>query len=73
MSAPISVYAIAIIAIMALMVFGTIMLAIRRYKTCPSNRILVKYGKVGAGKSALPIHGGATLCGHLSNSILIWT
>ncbi len=55
-----SVYAIAIIAIIALMVFGTLMLAIRRYKTCPSNRILVKYGKVGVGRSALPIHGGAT-------------
>jgi flotillin len=55
-----SVYSVAIIAIIALMVFGTLMLAIARYKTCPSNRILVKYGKVGAGKSALPIHGGAT-------------
>ncbi len=55
-----STYLIMIVAIIGLMVFGTIMLAIRRYKTCPSNRILVKYGKVGAGKSALPIHGGAT-------------
>ena len=55
-----SIYTIAIIAIIALMVFGTLMLAIRRYKTCPSNRILVKYGKVGTGRSALPIHGGAT-------------
>jgi len=55
-----SVYTIAVIAIIALMVFGTLMLAINRYKTCPSNRILVKYGKVGPGKSALPIHGGAT-------------
>ena len=55
-----SVYSIAIIAVIALMVFGTLMIAITRYKTCPSNRILVKYGKVGAGRSALPIHGGAT-------------
>ncbi len=56
----ISVYVIMIVTVIGLMVFGTIMLAIRRYKTCPSNRILVKYGKVGAGRSALPIHGGAT-------------
>lgn len=51
---------VAMIAIIALMVFTTIVLAIRRYKTCPSNKILVKYGRVGKGKSALPIHGGAT-------------
>lgn len=33
---------------------------IRRYKRCPSDRILVVYGKVGGGKSAKCIHGGAT-------------
>jgi flotillin len=32
---------------------------IRRYKRCPSDRILVVYGKVGGGKSAKCIHGGA--------------
>ncbi len=32
---------------------------IRRYKRCPSDRILVVYGKVGGGKSARCIHGGA--------------
>jgi len=32
----------------------------KRYKRCPSNRILVKYGKVGSGTSAMCIHGGAT-------------
>ena len=30
-----------------------------RYKRCPSNRILVVYGKVGAGVSARCLHGGA--------------
>jgi len=55
-----SIYVLMIVSVVALMVFGTIMLAITRYKTCPSNRILVKYGKVGIGRSALPIHGGAT-------------
>ena len=55
-----SIYIIMIVTVIGLMVFGTFMLAIRRYKTCPSNRILVKYGKVGVGRSALPIHGGAT-------------
>ncbi|MDO6515834.1 flotillin family protein [Zobellia uliginosa] len=32
---------------------------IRRYKRCPSDRILVVYGKVGEGSSAKCIHGGA--------------
>ena len=30
-----------------------------RYKRCPSDRILVVYGKTGGGKSAKCIHGGA--------------
>lgn len=29
-----------------------------RYKRCPSDKILVKYGKVGKGQSAQCIHGG---------------
>lgn len=33
---------------------------IRRYKRCPSDRILVIYGKTGGGKSAKCIHGGAS-------------
>ena len=32
----------------------------KRYKRCPSNRILVKFGKVGVGTSSMCIHGGAT-------------
>ncbi len=34
---------------------------VSRYKRCPSDKILVKFGKVGKGQSSLPIHGGATL------------
>ncbi|MFK5957279.1 MAG: SPFH domain-containing protein [Lutibacter sp.] len=33
---------------------------IRRYKRCPSDRILVVYGKTSGGKSAKCIHGGAS-------------
>jgi flotillin len=42
------------------MFVATIVTAMARYKRCPSNKILVKYGRIGGGKSALPIHGGAT-------------
>ncbi len=48
-----------------LLIFGalifvlTLIILIKRYKRCPSDRILVVYGKVGGGKSAKCIHGGA--------------
>ncbi|OIQ29941.1 MAG: flotillin [Bacteroidetes bacterium MedPE-SWsnd-G2] len=42
-----------------LFVFIFITVLIRRYKRCPSDRILVVYGKVGGGQSAKCIHGGA--------------
>ncbi len=31
-----------------------------RYRRCPSDRVLVVFGKVGSGRSARCIHGGAT-------------
>ena len=40
-------------------IFIIIIFIIRRYKRCPSDRILVVYGKVGGGQSAKCIHGGA--------------
>jgi len=42
-----------------LFIFILITVFIRRYKRCPSDRILVVYGKVGGGQSAKCIHGGA--------------
>lgn len=42
-----------------LFLFIIIISFIRRYKRCPSDRILVVYGKVGSGNSAKCIHGGA--------------
>jgi flotillin len=35
-----------------------IMIVASRYKRCPSNRVLVKYGKVGGAKAANCYHGG---------------
>jgi flotillin len=48
-----------IIAISVLFIFIVIVSFLRRYKRCPSDRILVIYGKVGSGESARCIHGGA--------------
>jgi len=40
-------------------IFIVFVTSLRRYKRCPSDRILVVYGKVGGGGSAKCIHGGA--------------
>src|SRR3954464_6534812 len=42
-----------------LVAFGLLMLIVKRYKRCPSNRVLVIYGKTGGGNAARCIHGGA--------------
>ncbi len=42
-----------------LILVGFFMVLARRYKRCPSNRILVIYGKTTAGRSSRCIHGGA--------------
>ena len=42
----------------AILLFGFILILIKRYKRCPSNRILVIYGKTSAGRSSKPLHGG---------------
>lgn len=44
---------------LVLTLFGLVMLLSRRYKRCPSNRVLVIYGKTGGNNAARCIHGGA--------------
>lgn len=46
-------------ALLALLVFGTLIFIASRYRRCPSDRILVVFGKVGGQKSARCFHGGA--------------
>lgn len=51
--------------VIVLLVFGTLVALLSRYKKCPSDKILVVYGMVGKGstggnKSAKCIHGGAS-------------
>jgi flotillin len=40
-------------------VLGTLLFWVQRYKRCPSDKILVIYGKTGGARSSLCIHGGA--------------
>jgi flotillin len=45
----------------ALIVLFLFLFVVRQYKRCPSNRILVIYGKVGGQRAAKCIHGGSAL------------
>ena len=42
----------------ALLVLFLLLFIVKQYKRCPSNRILVVYGKVGPNKAAQCLHGG---------------
>ena len=52
--------ALVALGIFALFVFSIILAALSRYKRCPSDEVLVIYGKVGKGRAAKCIHGGAS-------------
>lgn len=50
-----------VLAVIGVLVgFGLLVFLASRYRRCPSDRILVKYGRVGGAKSAQCYHGGAT-------------
>lgn len=57
------VYGLILITVIVVIIFGTIAALITRYKKCPSDKILVVYGKVakvdGLSQSSRCIHGGA--------------
>ncbi len=57
-------YLVLVVTLAILFIFILIVTFLRRYKRCPSDRILVIYGKVGKGleaemRSSRCIHGGA--------------
>jgi flotillin len=59
---PIPIEAIIGIVLLALLFFAIVMLLVRRYKRCPSNRVLVIYGKwTGSATGTRCLHGGARL------------
>ncbi len=56
--------AILLVCVVVLLLFSTVTLLLSRYKKCPSDKVMVIYGKVGNNKdgsarSAKCIHGGA--------------
>ena len=48
-----------VILIVVFVLFVTLAAILRRYKRCPSDKILVIYGKTGRNTSAKCVHGGA--------------
>ena len=57
---------IILIVVISVVVFSMLLVALTRYRRCPSDKVLVIYGKVGTNKdgttrSAKCIHGGAAL------------
>jgi uncharacterized membrane protein YqiK len=45
---------------LATTLLATIVAIMSRYRRCPPNRLLVKYGRVGGGQTAQVSHGGGT-------------
>jgi len=59
-----SIYLLVFIAILVIVLFGVLIAALSRYRRCPSDKVLVVYGKTGnddsgQARSAKCIHGGA--------------
>lgn len=50
-----------VIAVFVAIVFSTFIFLATRFKRCPSDKILVIYGKVADNRSAKCLHGGGTL------------
>lgn len=66
------------ICVAVVIVFALLMGILSRYRKCPSDKILVIYGKVGSDKngqarSAKCVHGGRHSLCLLSSRISLWT
>ncbi|MEN8149632.1 MAG: SPFH domain-containing protein [Planctomycetota bacterium] len=53
-------FVMGLIVFAVLIFFSFMILIVKRYKRCPSNNILVVYGKVGGQAAAKCVHGGAS-------------
>ncbi len=53
-------FSLVLVSFLLVVVFGTLVFLFSRYRRCPSDKILVIYGKTGGdGRSPKCIHGGA--------------
>ncbi len=49
------------LGLVGMLLFSLLILLVKQYKRCPSNRVLVIYGKSSKEEAAICIHGGARL------------
>ena len=61
---PTNIFGLILTCVIVVIVFSLLLFLIKRYKKCPSDKVMVIYGKVGSNKdgstrSAKCIHGGA--------------
>ncbi len=50
---------IGMLIFLGILVFSMLILLVRQFKRCPSNRVLVIYGRTGKGRTSKTVHGGA--------------
>lgn len=51
-------YVVLLVIFATVLMFSFLLLVMTRYRRCPSNQILVVYGRVGGGQSSKCLHGG---------------
>ncbi len=49
------------ISVFVILIFSVVMYMLSRYKRCPSDKILVVYGRIEKGRSSITSHGGGTI------------
>ena len=58
---PISFGTLGVVGSIVLLILFIVTMLVRQYRRCPSNRVLVVYGKVRGQRAARCMHGGGTL------------
>ena len=58
---PISFGTLGVVGSIVLLILFVVTMLVRQYRRCPSNRVLVVYGKVTGQRAARCMHGGGTL------------
>lgn len=48
-----------IVVFVAMLTLGFLIMFVKQFKRCPSNRVLVIYGRTGQGQASTTVHGGA--------------
>ena len=56
-----SISSLGIVALLGFVLFVLFVSVLTRYRRCPSDAVLVVYGKVGGNRAAKTLHGGAAL------------